>query len=98
MRWFIFAVAALHAAFMLGEMLPWSSPMLLQKLGAKRLKPLGTQDPTGKRWTPDQEKLVAAIVHNAGIYNAIIAGGLVWAAWPETLNRDVAQVLLAGAA
>ena len=38
MRWFILAVAVLHLAFMLGELVPWSSPMLLGRLSEKSLK------------------------------------------------------------
>lgn len=98
MRAFVFVVAALHAAFMLGELFPWASPLLLRKLSEKLPTGLGKELPAGEKWTKPQQTLVVAIVHNAGIYNAILAGGLLWAAWPETLNRDVARVLLAGAA
>jgi uncharacterized membrane protein len=35
----------------------------------------------GTKWTELQQPLVATIVHNAGIYNAILAGGLLWAAF-----------------
>lgn len=106
MRAFIFVVAALHAAFMLGELLPFGSPFLLQKLGAKLPKGLGTEHPQeggtvlpkGKVWTEAQETLVATIVRNAGIYNGILAGGLFWAAWPESPDLEVARVLFAGAA
>ena len=105
MRVFLFVVAALHAAFMAGELFPSGSPFLLRKLGAKLPKGLGTELPSDrgtvlpkdKAWTDGQEKLVAAIVRNAGIYNGILAGGLIWAAWPDTPNREVARVLLAGA-
>jgi uncharacterized membrane protein len=45
-----------------------------------------------------QQKLVANIVHNAGIYNAIIAGGLFWSAFRGESATDVAHVLLIGAA
>ena len=44
-----------------------------------------------------QQDLVATIVHNAGIYNGILAGGLFWAARQGASASDVAQVLLAGA-
>jgi uncharacterized membrane protein len=40
---------------------------------------------------------VATIVHNAGIYNAILAGGLLYAAYAGDPAGDVARVLLAGA-
>jgi hypothetical protein len=106
MRVFIFVVAALHAAFMAGELFPFGSPFLLRKLSAKLPKGLGTELPQGqgtvlpkdKAWTESQEKLVAVIVRNAGVYNGILAGGLIWAALPQTPDREVARVLLAGAA
>jgi len=98
MRWFILAVAALHLAFMLGELLPWSSPMLLGRLSEKLPQGPGTELAQGKKWTDDQQRLVATIVRNAGIYNGVLAGGLLWAALPEVVNRDVARALLAGAA
>ena len=104
MRVFLFVVAALHAAFMAGELFPSGSPFLLRKLGAKlprgrgnELPDDGTVLPKDKAWTDGQEKLVAAIVRNAGIYNGILAGGLIWAAWPYAPDREVARVLLAGA-
>lgn len=106
MRAFLVVVAALHAAFMAAELLPSGSPFLLRKLGAKLPTGRGTEGPTelgtvlpkGKPWTDGQEKVVAAIVRNAGIYNGILAGGLVWAALPSPPEREVARVLLAGAA
>ena len=42
--------------------------------------------------------MVATIVHNAGIYNGILAAGLFWAALTGESANDVARVLLAGAA
>jgi uncharacterized membrane protein len=90
MRWFLIVVGALHAAFTLLELFPWSFPKLLQKV-SERL-------PNGEKWTESQRPLVAAIVHNAGIYNAVFAGGLFWAAWAGDPARNVAWVLLVGAA
>jgi uncharacterized membrane protein len=90
MKWFLIGVGALHALFMVLEMFPWRSPVLLRIVSKKRLK--------DQPFTTDQRDLVATIVHNAGIYNAILAGGLLWAAVPDPPNRDVARVLLAGAA
>jgi hypothetical protein len=89
MKWFLFGVAALHAAFMLCELFPWSFPLLLRILSKKL--------PTGQGWTDCQQALVATIVHNAGIYNAVLAGGLLWAAYAGDPAQDVAIVFLAGA-
>jgi uncharacterized membrane protein len=80
---------------MIAELFPWDVPILLRKASAK-LPELDHGDPAaGKRFTVAQRKLVATIVHNAGIYNAIVAGGLAWAAAAK--NVDVARVMLAGA-
>ena len=89
MNWFLSGVAALHAVFMVCELFPWPSPVLL-RIVSKKL-------PKGEAWTDRQRALVATIVHNAGIYNAILAGGLFWAAWTGDPARDVARVLLVGA-
>jgi uncharacterized membrane protein len=91
MTWFLLVVAALHAAFMLCELLPWSFPLVL-RLASRKLP----EAHHGKQWTDLQQPLVVAIVHNAGIYNAILVGGLVWSAWIGLPARPFAQVLLAG--
>ena len=89
MRAFLFVAALLHVAFMVCELFPWPLPILLRLLSAKL--------PSGESFTGSQQKLVATIVHNAGVYNAIVAGGLFWAAWVSPSGTDVARVMLAGA-
>ena len=93
MKWYLLAVAALHLAFMLCELFPWSYPVLL-RIASKKLPEVRG----GSAWTERQQQLVATIVHNSVIYNAILAGGLFWAALPAEPVRDVARVLLLGAA
>jgi uncharacterized membrane protein len=90
MKWFLIGVGTLHALFMVLEMFPWASPVLLNLVSRKRL--------ASQPFSKEQQEVVATIVHNAGIYNAILAGGLFWAGLSDPLNRDVARVLLAGAA
>jgi uncharacterized membrane protein len=90
MNGFLLLVAALHVAFMLCELFPWDMPVLL-RVASKKL-------PGGGQWNVPQRTLVATIVHNAGIYNGIVAGGLLWAAWGGDESGNVARVLLAGAA
>jgi hypothetical protein len=70
LRLFLVVVGVLHAGFMCAELFPWSSPKLLQKVSEKL--------PKGESWTASQQQLVATIVHNAGIYNAVLAGGFFW--------------------
>jgi uncharacterized membrane protein len=90
MTWFVIALAALHGLFMMCELFPWSSPVLL-RLISRRL-------PKHQEWTAAQGALVATIVHNAGIYNAILAGGLLSAVFRHHPGGDVTRVMCAGAA
>jgi uncharacterized membrane protein len=85
MHWLYLALTvlavALHTAFMVGEMIPWSKPALLKKLPAE--------------FQGEQLRVAANIVKNAGIYNAIVAGGLFWALAVDDVA--IARVLLVGA-
>ena len=90
MRYFLIAAAVLHAGFMAAELFPWRFPLLL-RMASKKLSP-------GAGFTDEQQSLVATIVHNAAIYNGIVAGGLLWAALPGIQGHDVARVMLLGAA
>jgi uncharacterized membrane protein len=89
MRTFLIGAAALHAFFMMAELFPWRMPILLRIVSRKL--------PLSDTFTDAQRDLVATIVHNAGIYNSILAGGLLWAAFSGTSGADVARVLLFGA-
>jgi uncharacterized membrane protein len=89
MRNFLIGAAVLHGLFMLAELFPWRMPILLRTVARKL--------PFDQRFTDVQRDLVATIVHNAGIYNSILAGGLLWAAFNETSGSEVARVLLFGA-
>jgi len=94
MRYYLMAAAGLHVLFMAAELFPWRLPVLLQ-IASKKLPQLNSN---GERFTDAQRKLVATVVHNAGIYNGILAGGLFWAAFGGDPARDVARVMLSGAA
>lgn len=98
MRGFLIVVAAVHVLFAVCELFPWSSPLLLGVV-SKKLPDLpgDVRDTVGRKWSALQKPLVATIVHNAGIYNGIVAGGLTWAAVAGDAGRDVARVMLAGA-
>jgi putative membrane protein len=86
---FLGVVALVHLGFMLAELFPWHEPKLLKLAGSKL--------PAGSQWNAAQLDLVAAVVHNAGIYNGILAGGLFWAAAGGDPSGNVARVLLIGA-
>jgi len=70
-RWFLLGAATLHALFIACELLPWRFPMLL-RVASRTMPSIDAQGPL----TPAQQSLVSTIVHNAGIYNAILAVGL----------------------
>jgi uncharacterized membrane protein len=89
MFWFLIGAATLHVLFMLAELFPWPLPVLL-RLVSKKL-------PQQQHFTEAQQRLVATIVHNAGIYNGIVAGGLFWAATGGPFASGVARVMLTGA-
>jgi putative membrane protein len=87
--YFLIGAAGLHALFMLAELFPWRLPALL-RIASKGL-------PKDEPFTHAQQTLVATIVHNAGIYNGILAGGLFWAAFRGDPAIEVARVMLFGA-
>jgi len=89
-QWFLLGAGLLHAVFTLAEMVPWSYPTLLRRASA--------QLSGAEQWTAPQQRLVATIVHNAGVYNAVLAAGFFWAAWAGDSAHDVARALLIGAA
>src|SRR4051812_26840629 len=90
MKIFLVVAGLLHLVFMLAELFPWGNPALLAGIAKKKLS-------AGQGFNDPQQRLVATIVHNAGIYNGILAGGLLWAAYQDPIAADVARVLLAGA-
>ena len=89
MNFFLIGVGLLHVLFMLAELFPWRLPAL-RRIASKRL-------PKDEPFTSAQQALVATIVHNAGIYNGIVAGGLLWAGFREPSANEVARVMLSGA-
>ena len=104
MRGFIVLVGLLHAAFMVCEMYPWSNPILLRTVTKTLPAMPGEQssddreESTGPKFTPRQQSIVATIVHNAGIYNAVLAAGLFWTAYRGRSADEFAIVLFVGAA
>ena len=88
MKPFMLVAGLLHAGFLFAEMFPWSNPYLLRRVSPNFL---GTAS-----FSVCELRLVSLIVHNAGIYNGIVAGGLFWAASGKG-SLDVARVMLIGA-
>jgi uncharacterized membrane protein len=83
------SAGVLHAGFMIGELFPWPFPFVFKKASEKL--------PADQSFSKEQREMVAAVVHNAGIYNAIVAGGLFYAAFAGESSLDVARVMLVGA-
>ena len=79
----IFAVV-LHFAFMLGEMLPWKKPAILASVLKEKSIDLDDK----------QLQLVSTIVHNAGIYNFILAAGFLWCRFPDRFGSSPEPVSL----
>src|SRR5262249_52342124 len=70
----------LHLGFVLGEMLPWRQPFLLSRVSQKK-NVVFADDPVS-----NQLRLAATIIHKAGIYNLILAGGFFWSAFPGSVG------------
>jgi uncharacterized membrane protein len=77
-----------HIAIMVGELYPWERPWIMARVLEKWPQPLDL--------SVNDTQLVAAIVHNAGIYNGIVGAGLIATAsvGPASFGAQVA--LLAG--
>lgn len=83
----ICVIGAFHLVFMVGELYPWERPWIMALVSRKWGLDLA-QDKT--------THLLAMVVHNAGIYNGIVAVGLFVAlcAGPAAFHIQIA--LLAG--
>lgn len=96
MFWFLLMTGLLHVLFFLCELFPWNNPLLL-KLLTKRLPTVTSAGHVPERkFHEQQQPIVATIVHNAGIYNGILAAGLFRAAYEGEQAHMLAQSLLAG--
>lgn len=84
--WYLAGAAALHAVFMAVEMFPWSRPMVLGSNWPKEEKP-----------SKMQQEMVTTL-QNAGIYNAVLAGALLWAALHGPAGAETGRMLLVGVA
>lgn len=104
-QFYIGFVAFVHFIFALAEMFPWTNPTLLSKLSTSlpdvdALQPasIGASSSEKPKFTAEQQLLVATIVQNAGIYNAVVAGALLWTAFRGVAAYEFAVVLFIGVA
>jgi len=84
----ICTIGIFHIAIMTGELCPWKRPWIMARVLEKWPKPLNL--------SVNDAQLVAAIVHNAGIYNGIVGGGLIATASVGPSSFCVQVSLLAG--
>lgn len=98
MQWYIIGVGLVHAAFAVCEMFPWANPLLL-RIVSKHLPPMvASEGLRDSKFSQEQQPIVATIVHNAGIYNAVLAGAFLWTAFRGNSASEFATVLFLGAA
>jgi uncharacterized membrane protein len=81
-------IGLLHVLFMLGELYPWSVPKIMELVLRKWPRELDL--------SANDQHLVSMVVHNAGIYNGIVAAGLFAAAWVGPNAYGIQVTLLAG--
>ena len=62
----VIIVAALHAYFLVLEMLLWRTPLGLRTF----------------RMTKEAAESSAVLAANQGLYNGFLAAGLIWGSWP----------------
>ena len=82
------SIGLLHALFMVGELYPWESPLIMALVLKKWPDPLDL--------SPNDSHFVSMVVHNAGIYNGIVAVALLVAAARGRNALPVQVALLAG--
>jgi uncharacterized membrane protein len=82
------AIGVLHLLFMIGELYPWGRPKIMELVLRKWPRTIDL--------SANDRHLVAMIVHNAGVYDAVVAAGLFAAAWVGPGAYTVQVTLLAG--
>ena len=75
-------IGGLHAGFMIGELFPWECPWIMVLVLRKWPRQLDL--------TVNDRHFVSMVVHNAGIYNGIVAVGLFVAAKTEAFHVQIA--------
>lgn len=80
-------IASLHLFFAFQELYPLGSPKILTRLLAKK---------PDLHYGGKELEFTSMIVHNAGVYNAIVAAGLLASAWAGPAAQPVQMALLLG--
>jgi hypothetical protein len=82
------SIGVLHACFMIGELFPWECPWIMALVLRKW--------PHHLDLSVNDRHFVSMVVHNAGIYNGIVAVGLFMAASVEPDAFHIQIALLTG--
>jgi hypothetical protein len=82
------SIGVVHAIFMIGELFPWECPCIMALVLRKWPHQLDL--------TVNDRHFVSMVVHNAGIYNGIVAVGLFVAASVEPGAFHIQIALLTG--
>src|SRR5215510_10719520 len=83
------AIGVLHALFMFGELYKWDSPLIMEAV-------LEKWPPYPLVLSPADREFTVAVVHNAGIYNGIVAVALFVAASLGRSGFSIQVALLGG--
>ena len=81
-------IGGLHFFFMIGELVPWERPAIMTLVIRKWKQPLDL--------SANDKQLLSMVVHNAGVYNGIVAAGLFASLIHGSDAFDVQVALLSG--
>jgi uncharacterized membrane protein len=81
-------IGILHVVFMVGEFFPWGRPKIMVRVLEKWPQQLNL--------SANETHFVAMVVHNAGIYNGIVAVGLFASIYGGASTFPVQVALVAG--
>jgi Protein of unknown function (DUF1304) len=82
------SIGVVHLLIMVGELYPWNCPIIMNSVLGKWQPPL--------HLSPDNKHFVSMVVHNAGIYNGIVAVALIVAASYGSRAFGIQGALLIG--
>jgi Protein of unknown function (DUF1304) len=84
----VYSIGVVHAGFMIGELYPWENPLIMALVLEKWPQQLDLSHA--------DRHFASMVVHNAGIYNGIVAAGLFAAAYIGPSAFQVQVALLTG--
>lgn len=84
----VVSIGIVHAGFMIGELYPWENPLIMAVVLQKWPHQLDLSDA--------DKHFVSMVVHNAGIYNGIVAAGLFATVFVGAVAFPIQIALLTG--